>query len=310
MPIISECTFTDFDLLRSSEVVADNSTIGLASECSFKLPVFAYLSDTTDTYRNDFTSSLLTLTNRYSTPKFYLEKETSCDVWENIAELTSANTYGIYYSEAALQTDWRGYKVLWHKVYSANGIGCYRIKQTYVDITDGNTDVKYSYKYDLKLFTSALANKTTKLTYTIDGGKIGSTLDDENVIDYGSVIWSREIRLPQSFFGFESSEYTREYTRYKNGGEVWTQDEQNESILFYVKQLPYSLHRELKITALQSGKLFISDYNTGNPKKDMYNMKRVNPSSGYEPTWSTNVSYAPVELTFEPYYKNLRRKRC
>jgi hypothetical protein len=307
MAIISECTFTDFELLKSKEVVIDNSSIGLSNECSFELPVFAFPSDTTNTYKNDFTSSLLALSNRYSTPRFFLEVEDSCDNWSEVSELTDS-TYGVYYSEASLQTNWRGFKIEWYKVYNLEGVGCYRIRQEYTDVTDASIKINYSYKYNLKLYSDNLADKTTKMTYTINGGKIGSTLDDAEVIDYGSIIWKREIRLPVSFFGFESSEYSREYTRYKNGGQVWTQDEQIETIQFNARRVPYSLHREIKITALQADELYLSDYNQGNVTT--YDHKRVIHSSDYSPVWASYATYAPVGLTFQPYYENLRRKRC
>ena len=310
MVIISECTFTDFELLKSKEVVIDNSSIGLANECTFEIPQFAYPSDTTDTYRNDFASSLLALSNRYSTPRFFLEIEDSCDNWSFVSELTD-NTYGIYYSESDLQSNWRGFKVEWYKVYNDTinaGVGCYRVRQQYTDLTDSSTKINYSYKYNLKLFNENLADKTTKLTYTINGGKLGSTQSDEEVIDYGSVVWDKEIRLPNSILFGESSEFTRETTRYKNGGQTPIEDSQVETIQYNARQVPYSLHREIKITALQCGELYISDYNKGNVTT--YNRKRVRASSEYAPIWATYATYAPVGLTFEPYFQNLRRKRC
>lgn len=130
--IISECAFQDFELLKSKEVVVDNSSIGLANECKFELPVFAFPSDTTDTYKNDFTASLLGLSNRYSTPEFYLEVEGACDVWTTVAQLNDS-TYGTFFP--SLQTGWSGFQVAWHKVYTLEGVGCYRIRQEYTDIT-------------------------------------------------------------------------------------------------------------------------------------------------------------------------------
>lgn len=307
MAITSECTFQDFELLKDKEVVIDNSSIGLASECTFEVPQFAYPSDTTDTYRNDFASILLPLSNRYSTPEFYLEVETSCDNWTEVSELTDS-TYGVYYSESELNPNWRGFKVEWYKVYNSEGAACFRIRQEYTDVVDGVIKINYSYKYNLKLYSDNLADNTTKMTYTINGGKIGSTLDDKTVVDYKTVIWNRELRLPSSFFGFESSEYTRETTRYKNGGQTPIEDSQVETLQYNAKRLPYSLHREIKITALQCGELYLSDYNLGNVTT--YNMKRVQPSSEYAPLWGTYRSYAPVSLTFEPYFQNLRRKKC
>ena len=307
MPILSESTFQKFTLLKTREVVLDYSSIGNANECEFQLPVFTD-GIGVDAYKNDFTSSLLQLSNRYSTPEFYLEVQNGCE-WDEVAQLND-NTYGTYYPTFTSQPNWSGFVVQWYKVYNLLGENCYRIRQQYNDIFDAEVEVNYSYKYNLKLYNDNLADETTKFTYTINGGKIGSTLNDEIVIDYKDIVWNKEVRLPRSFFGFESSEYTREFTRFKNGAEEWIEDSQVETIQYYCKRLPYSLHRELKITALQSGNLSISDYNLNNPKLDKYNMKRVIPSSGYEPTWATYTTFAPIQLTFEPYYNNLRRKRC
>jgi len=311
MTIISECTFANFDLIKSKDVVTDNSSIGKANECKFTLPVFAYPTDIADTWRNDFTSSLLSLSNRYSAPKIFLEKESSCDNWTEITQLTD-DTYGTYFPIASID-GWIGYKVQWHLVNSINGLGCYRLRQEYTDLTDSSTKISYSYKYNLRLFSEVIADKTTKITYTVNGGLLGDPKDDKNKINYQGITWEREVRLPQSFFGFESSEFAREFTRYLDGGQVHILDDQVETILFNARRLPYSLHRELKTIALQSDIILMSDYNLDNPSTIAgvpYDHKRVNCSSSYEPTWNTNNTYAGVNLTFEPYYQNLRRKRC
>ena len=308
MPIISECTFQKFTRLEDVEVVQDYSSIGAANECTFELPVFAYPSNITDTYRNDFTSTLVQINNRYSNPKMFLEVETSCGEWLEVSELTIANTYGTYYTFTS-KPDWAGYKLDWYLVYNLEGVGCYRIKQTYLNTIENTTEIRYGYKHNLKLFNENLADKTTKITYTIGGGKIGNVSDDEKVVNYKDVVWQREIRLPASFFGFESSEYTIESTRYKNGGQTQTKNNQIETLQFNVKRLPYSLHRALKVEMMQCGNIEISDYNLSNPFK-FYDHKRVKPNSDYSPTWTTHNSYSPVQLEFNPYYENLQRKLC
>jgi len=309
MAITSECTYQDFELLFSEEIVKDLSDIGRSNECEFELPVFGYPTDTTDKYRNDFSSFLLPLTNRYSTPEMYLEVETSCDVWTEVSQLTD-NTYGVLYDSFATRPLWFGYKIQWHKVYSAEGVGCYRVKSVFTDITDATIKTSYSYKYNLRLWNENLADKTTKIKSVINGGKTGYVDNDKFVLNYKSEIWEREVRLPNSFFGFESSEYTKEYTRYKNGGQVHTLDQQKQTILFNAKKLPYSLHKELSINYLQADEIYLSDFNLSNPNPDMYNNKQVIVNSAYEPKWNTYNSYASIELQFNPYFENLRRKQC
>jgi hypothetical protein len=307
MSIISECTYQKFTRLEDVEVIKDLSSIGTANECEFQLPVFAYTTDVTDTYRNDFTSTLVQINNRYKDPKIYLEVQNGC-TWDEVAQLNDS-TYGTYYSTFASKPLWIGYKIDWYLVYNLEGLGCYRIRQEYTDIIENTVKIEYGYKYNLRLWNENLADKTTKLTYKVSGGKIGDTANDERMIDYKDVVWEKEIRLPSSFFGFESSEYTVESTRYKNGASTQTTNEQKQNISFHVKSLPYSLHSEIRTTALQCGDLRISDYNLSNPFK-FYDHKRVVINSDYTPTWTTYNTYSPVQLEFNPYFENLRRKLC
>lgn len=305
MFIISESTFQDFSLLLGKEVVIDNSNIGRANECNFELPVFAYPSDTSDLYRNDFRSSLLALSNRYSGPGIFLEKIVDCQ-WTELAQLNDG-TYGTYFPFTE-KPYWIGYKVEWYKVYNLHGEGCYRIRQEYTNIVDAQIEVRYSYRFNLKLWNANLADKTTKLTYTVEGGKIANPINKSELIDFGAIIWEQEARLPKSFFGFESSEFTQEYVAYKNGAQTWIENEQVETLLYNAKKIPYPLHNEIKISALQADALYISDYNKGNAAR--YNRLRVIPASNYEPNWNLHNSYASVELEFQPYIQNLKRKRC
>jgi len=306
MPIISESFFQDFELLKSKEVVLDLSTIGRSNECEFKLPVFGYLSDTSDLYRNDFTAPLLMLSNRYSSPALYLEQMQGDCSWLELAQLND-NTYGTYYPIAS-KPYWIGYKLQWHEVLNLHGAGCYRIRTEYTDTITAVINIEYSYKFDLKAYSEGFADKTIKLTYQINGGIIGNPNDDQNPIDYEGITWIREVRLPNSYAGFETSEYTREYVKYKNGGQVWTKDDQVENIVCQIGKIPYSLHRALKVTALQSDALWVSDYNRGNQVN--YDHKRVIANSGYEPKWAKYATYAPVEIQLQPYFQNLERKRC
>ena len=166
MPIISECTFQKFTRLEDVEVIKDLSSIGTANECEFQLPVFAYPSDVSDLYRNDYTSTLVQINNRYKEPKIFLEVQSGC-FWDEVAELDSSNTYGVYYTFES-KPNWIGYKIDWYLVYNLEGVGCYRIRQEYTDIIENTTKIEYGYKYNLRLWNENLADNTVKLTYKIN----------------------------------------------------------------------------------------------------------------------------------------------
>jgi len=302
--INSECTRERFVLLREEQVVMDLSNIGRDFECEYKIPVFADQADVANTYNNDFFAPLLTLTNATEDPKFFLEKQDDCE-WNVLTELTD-DTFGLYATFPS-QPNWLGYKLEWHLVQAVHGNGCYRIRATYNDLISGDPFVQISYRFQLRNFNLDVADKTVKLTYTQRGGKIGDKFDDELRIDFKNIIWEREFRTP-GFFGFETSEYVREFVRYQNGAENWSKDEQIESIICVLRNMPYELHRATKIDAFQSGELFMSDYNKGNQTK--YDHKRVNPKGGYEPDWGQYNSYTSVGVAFNPHFNNLDRTRC
>lgn len=303
MAITSESTFADFDLLREPQVVVDNSSIGKANECPFSIPAFAFPTDTTDDYRNDFAAPLLALSNRFEDPKFFLEKKQTDCSFQQVAALNNNSTLGRLESFA---NGWVGFTLLWHRVNTVLGVGCYRIKATYTDKVSSEPQEEISYQYDLKVYTAGLADKTIKFTYDITGGKVGSTTDDKAVLDYGTIVWSREFRV-RGFFGFETSEINIEGVKYKDGSVNWVSSDQIEQFLCYINSIPYSLHREIKINALQADNLFISDYNIDN--QAVYDHKQVITNSNYEPIWARAATFAPVSLSFIPFFQNFERKR-
>lgn len=305
MPIISECIFQDFDLLLDEEIVSDLSDIGRAKECEFQLPVFAYPTDITSKRKNDFTAPLFTGSNRYTNPEFFLEVQNDCG-WTQVAALTD-DTYGTY-STFTSRPKFLGYILQWHLVESLQGVGCYRVKLSYTDVVDSTVKVEFSFKYNLKLYTDNLADRTTKITYRIDGGKTGNKANPKKVINYKDISWEREVRLPDSFFGFPFDTTTKEYTRFKTGAEIYTKDISVKSYNFEARKLPSSLHNELNVVAFKSDSILISDYNLGNP--EVFNRVQVNLNSDYTPKWTQYVTYASVELEFNQHFQNNERKRC
>ncbi len=306
MDVISEATFFDMSLIREKEVIVDLSDVGRDFECKFEIKAFAHPPDTDDLFKNDFFGPILTLSNRFKEPKMFLEKLEGCDWIEQTALID--DTYGEFTTFLS-QPNWLGYKLQWHLVQDAFGIGCYRIRKEFKDLFD-NVSVSFSFRYNLKLYSEGFADRTVKFTYTQDGGKIGDIFDDERVIDFKDIIWDSEMRL-EGFFGFETGENDREFVRYETGAETPSLDKHIEKLICVIRPIPYYMHRILKINILQSWNLAISDYNLINVSKDrIYDHKFIKPLGGYEPVWSRNNSYAPLELEFEPHFQNFERTRC
>jgi len=301
----SEATFIDITLLREKEIVLDLSDVSRDFECEFVVKALVFPSDITDLYKNDFAGILMPLSNRFKEPQMFIEKLIGCD-WVEQDELTD-DTYGEYKTFTA-QPTWLYYKLQWRLVHAAFGIGCYRIRQDFKDIVDDTEFVSFSFRYDVRLFNEDFADRTIKFTYTQNGGKIGDIFDDEKILDFKTIVIEREIRL-NGFFGFESGDSEREAVRYETGEEVESVDKHIERFICPVKSIPYFMHRMLKIDILQSWDLQISDYNKTNVFR-FYDHKKIKPLGGYEPTWSRNNSYAPIQLEFESRFQNFERKTC
>jgi hypothetical protein len=305
--IIKESTFQDFELLTEKVVVLDLSAIGKAYECSFPMLAFAYPSDTSDTYKNDFIAPLFPLTNSQINPHLYLEKKNEDCTWTEIQELTDT-TYGDPKAIYNTNTNWIGTHIDAWKVYNTNGSGCYRIRLEYDNIVAGDTEIVYSYRYEVKLWNENLADETTRMTYTVEGGKLGDEFKDDTVINYNTSIWTRQIRV-DGIFGYKPSmSYETEYTRYKNGAQVYTDNNGVEKYPYLLKGLPFSLHMEVSKTVMLSDKIIIDDYNIENVNQ--WQNKQVTRTSGYEPNYDKYVSFSSVELEFSQYFENNRRKRC
>ena len=286
-------------------VIRDLSAIGKENECDFSIPVFCF-PDPDDKYRNDFTAPLVPLNNSQINGKIFIEKENADCTWSEISELND-NTYGTPFSDGS-RPDWVGYNLEWLKVYNLHDVGCYRLRLEWDDFISGETQVEYSFRYKLRLFNENLADETVRFTYTIQGGIRGSQWEDTQLIDYGSIVWTRQIRFKGIFGHSDSQEYTTETVRYENGANEWIEDFSVEKYDAVFKSAPHSLHTEIKKTILHADIIIVDDYNINNINE--YVNKRVLRDSNYEPQYDKWTSYSPVEVRFSQYYQNTRSKRC
>lgn len=305
-----ECIKEEFELLLSERVIRDLSSIGGGAECDYQIQAFCdpsgSLTSEEDRVRNDFHSHLLALNNRYEDLEMYLEKRTACGCdWEELTQLTD-NTYGRFDVEP--NPYWLNYRMEWLKVYNEHGLGCYRVRKQYKSILDAEIQLEYSYQFNVAIYDANKADEEVRYTYTINGGKIGDPYQDEEVLNFNEYVWDSQIRLTGIFGHSDSSEYEREYIKYRNGSKVWTKDAQVEKYKSILKGVPFFVHLEVSKIIFHSDEIIIDDFNLININE--WRNKRVIPEGDYEPSYNVNTSFSSVELTFSQYYENLERKRC
>jgi hypothetical protein len=315
MPL-GEAIFENFKLISNNPTTPD-SVLDLPkfsqSSCCYELPVFAELVFTKD-FNNDKSSVIWFYDNAFSDSLLELEQYIS-GAWTKVADLND-NTYGTYYAfgffENSQQEKAVGFEIDWKLILSGLGAGKYRVKTVETNIF-GTTN-KYSLEWSLKTYSSDIANKTTRISWWMNG-ITGDSKDDQKVRDFGSLDWFNEIRLPNSLFWSKTSEYEKDYIQYQNGQKVWIQDERTRSYKFELRQAPNYIHELLSGETFQADSIMITDFNGDNPAMD----NNCNPeliekfiklSSSYEPSWVYGSKLASVELTFINEYQNFIRKRC
>jgi len=294
----------------------DIPTFALA-ECCFELPALAETTGT-DEFKNDKHSILKRYDiNVFTSVDLYIQKYVG-GVWVDQVQVVNDDN-GIFYglgsfNDSLITLNYIGIIVDWQKVLINYGEGNYRFRFNEFDFQANETDSFYEFEFCLNNYTQYRADKTTRFT-TYTKGYRGDYLDDTNIWDFTNVVsvvggegWFQEIRLPNSFFGGNKSDYSREYVKYSNGQQVYLKDEQVENYVWYSGLYPAQLHNWIKTDILQSDRIFVNDYNSNNP--NIFNNKAVHPSSNYEPRWNYNNLRALVDVDFTQEYQNRRKKRC
>lgn len=282
-------------------------------DCCFSLPVLAKETGG-DNFTNDQSSVLYFYDNGFTGAVLNLQAFDGSD-WVQIAVL-SDDTLGTLFDFGFAENDederLLGFVIDWQKVLSAHGEGSYRIQTEETPII-GDIVNRYSLEWCLKKYTDIRANKTVRIDF-YQSGIIGDKTSDQKIRDYGflpsgvAVNWFNQIRLPDAIFGDDSGEYNRDFTRYKNGAEVWIKDEQVEKYQFISGYYPNYVHKFMRVDVLQADDIEITTYfNNGN--SDHQN-KSVIPSGNYDPNWNHVSKLASVELSFEQKYQNYKHKRC
>jgi hypothetical protein len=285
-------------------------------ECCFALPALA--DDSNDVYKNDRHSIIERYdANFYASASIFMQKYVNGS-FVDLVELTD-NTYGTNYSFGTLtdknaRLKYVAYHIEWAKVLAIHGEGTYRFKFKSTTTSAVDFEKFYIFEFCLKTYLDHRANFTTRFDWYTKGFR-GDSFIDKSVWDFTQVTqvvgvngWYNQIRLPESFFGYNKSSYEREYVKYDNGQMVWLKDEQIETYTWNSGQYPALLHDYIKTDILQADRILVTDYNSKNP--NVITDKAVNPDGAYEPDWQYNNLRAFVNIDFVQEFQNRKKLRC
>ncbi len=276
------------------------------SDCCYKLMALAQESGGTN-LSNDRGSFLVFLSEAVTSSSFFLEKNEN-GVWVEKQSLED-NSLGTFYPRSfdtnQFGEDLKGYLLNWQLVLQTYGTGCYRIKHVSVSLTGARPD-EYSFTYNLHRYSPERANGTVRLDF-YNLGQIGDWRKDSKKIHYGGTTWYNSLRL-SGWFGTSSGVYEENFVRFQNGRMVKETDEEKDQFNLELNPLPYYLHQYIKKTALQSDRLFVTDYNSLNSEEHVERL--IVRTGDYVPATGLGRKLSPVNVEFEQGYQNNVFRRC
>lgn len=307
MPINGQAQVQVFYVIRDDPKKANPSLANPEnSDCCFELPALAQYTPTDPIY-NDKHSWIQFYSEAFATANLKLQKHNGSE-FVDIASLVD-NTYGKFFEYGFYETIYDekaiGYLIEWTKVLNEKGEGDYRLKSAGVQVAGADV-LNYSFEFCLREYTNDRADETIRMEWYKNGNS-GSLTDDKRKLDYGILNWYNAIRLPDAYFGDDRSDFEDRYVKYQNGQMTWLQLNQIEEFSLRIGLIPNYLHRFIKIDVLQSGDIFLTDYNKNNATPHVN--KKVIPSSDYSPRWATGTMLAPVDLKFKQGIQNLTVNR-
>lgn len=224
-------------------------------------------------WENDITSFLFKRVTASDTITMQLYRN------DSLIGTLNNNTYGTFYDFGSLDdSDCKGYKLEWEKVFNSLGYGIYYIKTTIVSL--GDTIIKESLKYECMEYSNIRACGTVRVE-TYQNGYIMN-----NFIDHTGMNWYQSYRI-EGVFGYKKP--TFETDNYQNSVRDITQIQDKITNIYTLetKMLPSNLLNAITYDGLLANKILITDYNFCNFER--YKRLSVYPDSIEDfQTWESN----------------------
>lgn len=275
-------------------------------ECCYELFLLVDSTAVTNVLRNDTTSFFKYYPESFTAGTFIIQKCVSGTFTDQ--HTVTDNTYGTYSDFAVEVKNNFNYisikNIDWTAVRVAFGVGEYRIKATSTDIFS-NTDITYSFQYNVKDYTPDAANNSVFIKIA-NTGLLGNINNPRERFSFPDD-WQDAIRI-KGKFGDDSSEYEQERTRYNDGFREYTKLTQVPKYILHVDRAPQNIRNFLRNEVAMANAIQMTDYNNNNANCHIDTDVEI--AGGFDPEYVSQVSTAPVKLEFRQAYDNLFKKQC
>lgn len=296
------------DVLFITDITTAIESIDLggnpSAACCHVCPVFADtgIGDNYDKFKNDFRTPFFFFPSVYTVIMELEVYDAPTDTWSFAADLND-NTYGQLLNSFPVADNQKliAYRLEFQNILldGALGTGCYRVRFTY------NTDqYKYSPTYTLMNYQNELAERTTRMTFTLD--RIIGDEDQKLRRNFKGTELEGQIRICDSEFGMPSAEYTTEEVRLENGLEESYEKGFRKKYKWYTGGVTNEVFRYLIHTVFMADKIIIDDYNPDNPSGGHAQIQ-VEIDKSVDPSYSPEGALVKMEVDFKDAYNNNRK---
>jgi len=222
--------------------------------CDYEEPVFGFLEDITDTYKNDKSSFIGKKTDSTSLFEATIKNLTTGEDY-----LVTDNTYGVYYPAGTLPEKplYIAFIADWGKILENLGGGLYQIE--FKENVFGVDYIQDTVKYRLEHFSDIRANNTVKFQFIQNGIK-------ENGLDYTGLNFSYEFRLKGTFGG---KQVILEVDNYLTSSRTvrQIQDKIRYSYEFTSSLIDATVLNSIWEIGLNANEILVTDYNVLNSER-------------------------------------------
>jgi hypothetical protein len=222
--------------------------------CDYEEPVFGYLPDIGDEYKNDKSSFIGKKTDASAFIEATIKQ---LDTGQDF--LVTDNTYGTFFPAGTVPDRplYIAFIADWGKILNTLGAGLYQIE--FKETVFGEEYFQDTVKYRLENFTDIRANKTVKFEFIQNGIK-------ENGLDYRGLNFSYQFRLKGTFGNkqvvFETDTYLTENRKVSQ-----IQDKTKFSYEFTSGLVDATVLNSIWDIGINANTILVTDYNVLNSER-------------------------------------------
>lgn len=247
-------------------IVVDKDCCFCFPNCDWDLPVFAFLSEERNTYKNDKTDFIVNVPVNGTVEATLIQLDPDNNVIQSISIIN--DTYGTLFATGTIKANVWGFILDWYKVADIEGFGRWKINIVVKNSVGGEMFNQDSACFRLRAYTCQMAHRTVKIR-TEQSGYFEGGFDYTNIsfvipLAGGLALkvsnsWPQEIRLYGRFFR-EGRDFEIDNIVTEDRGQQLIQSKTVKRYLLKLDTIPTSISNRLIDDMLQAPEIYVNDY--------------------------------------------------